>query len=253
VGEFSTCSSDRPPDADWPQIWPFFSAIVAAGETYAYPEDLTSDQARALWLEMPPGQTFVAVDGDVVLGSAKTGPNRPRPRVPRVDGELHGRSGGARAEVRDAPWRKHVLAWATEQGYRSMQFNAVVETNVRARGPVAGTWASRSSATVPGAFDHRTLGLVRSARDVPRAVSATALIRSRAGPRPAPVGSARTTRVPALPRSVTAASEASSTVCPAGHHGSSLKGPGAARDGCRHPRPARAVRVSDGSDTVHAA
>jgi len=27
-------------DEDWPRIWPFFSAIVAAGETYAYPDGL---------------------------------------------------------------------------------------------------------------------------------------------------------------------------------------------------------------------
>ena len=26
-------------DADWPRIWPFFAEIVAAGETYAYPDD----------------------------------------------------------------------------------------------------------------------------------------------------------------------------------------------------------------------
>jgi hypothetical protein len=33
---------------DWAQVWPFFRAVVAAGETYAYPLDLTSDQARAV-------------------------------------------------------------------------------------------------------------------------------------------------------------------------------------------------------------
>ena len=63
-------------DQDWPQIWPIFSQIVAAGQTYAYPEDLSSSQARRLWLEMPPGQTVVAVDGRTVVGSAKMGPNR---------------------------------------------------------------------------------------------------------------------------------------------------------------------------------
>lgn len=49
------------------------------GETYAYPEDLSSEQAKALWLEPPPGQTVVAVDEttETVLGSAKMGPNRP--------------------------------------------------------------------------------------------------------------------------------------------------------------------------------
>ncbi len=62
---------------DWPQIWPFFAATVEAGETYAYPEDLTSEQAAALWMEQPPGATVVYDDGGVVLGSAKMGPNRP--------------------------------------------------------------------------------------------------------------------------------------------------------------------------------
>ena len=35
---------------DWFAIHPIFSAITAAGETYAYPEDLSSDQARDLWM-----------------------------------------------------------------------------------------------------------------------------------------------------------------------------------------------------------
>src|SRR3954470_14909692 len=63
-------------DEDWPQIWPFYSRIVAAGETYAYPE-LGPDEAQALWMEPPPGQTVVAVEDGVVVGSAKTGPTPP--------------------------------------------------------------------------------------------------------------------------------------------------------------------------------
>ncbi len=43
---------------DWPQVWPFFDEIVEAGETYAYPLDLTSEQAQALWTMSPPGQTY---------------------------------------------------------------------------------------------------------------------------------------------------------------------------------------------------
>lgn len=34
-------------ESDWPSMWPIFQEIVAAGETYAYPADLTSDLARA--------------------------------------------------------------------------------------------------------------------------------------------------------------------------------------------------------------
>jgi hypothetical protein len=62
---------------DWPAIWPFFRDIVAAGETYAYPENLTSGAARDYWTTEPPGTTVVAVDGATVLGSASMGPNRP--------------------------------------------------------------------------------------------------------------------------------------------------------------------------------
>lgn len=64
-------------EQDWTRIYPFFSAIVAAGRTYAFPENLSFENARPWWMEQPPGQTVVAVEGDTVLGSAKMGPNRP--------------------------------------------------------------------------------------------------------------------------------------------------------------------------------
>ncbi|MDA8436375.1 MAG: hypothetical protein M0Z98_10370 [Actinomycetales bacterium] len=50
-------------ETDWVAIWPFFAAIVEAGETYAYPWPITSDEARRLWMERPPSATFVATDG----------------------------------------------------------------------------------------------------------------------------------------------------------------------------------------------
>jgi L-amino acid N-acyltransferase YncA len=55
-----------------------FPAIVAAGETCAYREDLDDGGIADLWIEAPPGRTVVAVDEDgTVLGSASMGPNRP--------------------------------------------------------------------------------------------------------------------------------------------------------------------------------
>ncbi len=145
-------------DGDWPAIWPFFSAIVEAGETYAYPDDLTADTAQALWLEPPPGIAFVACDGDVVLGSAKSGPNRPGRGAHVATASFmvdpaHGGRGLGRALA------EHVLAWARAEGYRSMQFNAVVETNQSA----VALWKALGFSvvgTVPEAFDHRTRGLV---------------------------------------------------------------------------------------------
>ena len=60
-----------------PATYPFFDEIVRAGETYAYPLDLTSEQARALWTMSPPGQTVVLEEEGRILGSATMGPNRP--------------------------------------------------------------------------------------------------------------------------------------------------------------------------------
>lgn len=145
-------------DEDWPRIYPVFSAIVEAGETYAYPDDLSSDEAKALWMEPPPGVTFVALYGDDLLGTVKCGPNRPGRGAHvatasfMVDPAQAGRGIGRALG-------QHVLTWARENGYRAMQFNAVVETNAMA----VRLWTSLGFAivgTVPEAFDSREHGLV---------------------------------------------------------------------------------------------
>ena len=54
---------------------------------------------------------------------------------------------------------EYALDWAAAQGYRGMQFNAVVETNESA----VRLWRSvgfEIVGTVPEAFDHPTKGLV---------------------------------------------------------------------------------------------
>ena len=64
-------------DADWPSIWPFFDATVRAGETYAFPTDLTQDTGRDWWMERPPGLTVVLEEEGRILGSAKMGRTAP--------------------------------------------------------------------------------------------------------------------------------------------------------------------------------
>ena len=145
-------------DDDWPRIWPFFREIVADGETYAYPDRLDADIARPLWMEQPPARTVVAEDDGAVLGSAKMGPNRPGRGAHVATASFmvdpaHGRRGTGRA------LGEHVVGWAREAGYRSMQFNAVVETNTAA----VRLWQSLGFevlATVPEAFASRRHGLV---------------------------------------------------------------------------------------------
>jgi GNAT superfamily N-acetyltransferase len=145
-------------DDDWPRIHPFFSAIVADGRSYALPEGLSLEQARPYWMEQPPGRTVVAVDGASLLGSAKMGPNRPGRGAHVATASFMVDPASQRSGVGRA-LGEHALAWAREAGYRSMQFNAVVETNTAA----VRLWTSLGFAvlcTVPRAFDHRELGLV---------------------------------------------------------------------------------------------
>jgi L-amino acid N-acyltransferase YncA len=144
---------------DWPAIWSFFQPIVSAGETYCYDRDITSDEARTLWLVQPPGRTVVALDDDqAVVGSAKAYPNQGGPGAHVASASFMvdpGYSGRGVGQALGA----HVLDWARSEGYRAMQFNAVVETNVRA----VALWRSLGFevlTTVPEAFDHPALGYV---------------------------------------------------------------------------------------------
>ncbi len=137
-------------DDDWPRIWPFFDAIVREGESYAFPDDLTPETGHPWWMTDPPGQTVVLEEADQILGSAKMGPNRPGrgdhvgTASFMVAPEGRGRGVGRRLG-------QHVVEWHREQGYRGIQFNAVVETNTAA----VRLWTSLGFevvGTVPGAF-----------------------------------------------------------------------------------------------------
>ncbi|MEU4569641.1 GNAT family N-acetyltransferase [Micromonospora sp. NPDC023956] len=123
---------------DWPRIWPFLREIVAAGETYTWPREVTEEQARQLWIPPPPGRTVVAADPDgTVLGSAKLLPNQAGPGAHVANASFMVAPAAAGRGVGRALGR-HVLDLARAEGYRAMQFNAVVATNTRA----VGLWRS---------------------------------------------------------------------------------------------------------------
>ncbi|MCP2338462.1 GNAT family N-acetyltransferase [Actinomadura rupiterrae] len=117
---------------DWAAIWPFFHAIVAAGDTFTFPTDLTEEQGRDWWLLPAPDRTVVAVDeAGTVLGTAKMNRNHMGnashiASASYMVDPAHAGRGVGRALC------DYTLGWARAAGYRAMQFNAVVETNVRA-------------------------------------------------------------------------------------------------------------------------
>lgn len=147
---------------DWTAVWEILEPVIRAGETFTWDRLTSETQARERWFKQSPGQTFVAVgrgtlDG-VVLGT----------------GELHANQGGGGSHVANAGYMVHPahggrglaralcaysLDAARAAGFRAMQFNAVVESNVRA----VAAWRSMGFevlATIPDAFLHPVLGYV---------------------------------------------------------------------------------------------
>lgn len=144
--------------ADWPGIWPFFSEIVRAGETYAYDPAMTSDAARALWLDGSERVVVAVGDDDAILGSATMGANRPGPGS-HVATASFMVNAAARGHGVGRALGEEVVRWATAAGFRAIQFNAVVETNTAA----VALWRSLGFevvGTIPEAFRHPEHGYV---------------------------------------------------------------------------------------------
>lgn len=143
--------------ADADAIWRIFHAVVASGDTYAFPPETPKSEAVAYFLG--PGVTSWAVEADgEVIGVYKLIPNRSGLGshvanasfmvAPEQQGKGAGRLMG-----------EHCLEQARLAGYTAMQFNFVVSTNT------AGVelWKKLGFeivGTLPKAFRHATLGQV---------------------------------------------------------------------------------------------
>ncbi|WP_280672584.1 MULTISPECIES: GNAT family N-acetyltransferase [unclassified Kitasatospora] len=144
---------------DWPAIWPFFHTVIAAGETFTYPVDLTERQGRDLWLLPAPNRTVVALDeSGTVLGTAKMNANQPGngshiASASYLVDPAHSHRGVGRALC------EYSIAWARAAGFRAMQFNAVVETNVHAV-KLYQSLGFEILGTLPEGFHHPTEGYV---------------------------------------------------------------------------------------------
>lgn len=145
--------------ADWPEIWPIFEAIVRAGETYAYDLETGYDEGRALWMERPPARVAVAVGDDgAILGTSKMSANRGGNGA-HVGTASFMVSPDARGQGVGRALGEDMIAWSRAAGFRAIQFNAVVESNVGA----VRLWQALGFAiigTVPEGFRSPSAGFV---------------------------------------------------------------------------------------------
>jgi len=133
--------------------------IVAAGETFSWDRNITEAAARTAWMNGPPGRTFVAVgDDSTVLGTAEMGPNHGGPAAHVASaGFMVDPQHSGRGVVRRLG--EHVLQQARADGYRAMQCNAAVETNLPAVG-LCRSLGFEVLTTIPEGFRHPEQGYV---------------------------------------------------------------------------------------------
>ncbi|GAB3639858.1 GNAT family N-acetyltransferase [Spirosoma arcticum] len=147
----------RATDADREPLWAIIRPIIAAGDTWAFAPDTPKDEMLAFWLG-PGVISYVAELSGEVIGTFFLKNNQP----------------GLGSHVANAGYMVHPahagkgigrqmglfsLDEARRLGYRAMQFNIVIKTNVRA----INLWQSLGFQIIgelPGAFRHATLGFV---------------------------------------------------------------------------------------------
>jgi L-amino acid N-acyltransferase YncA len=134
-----------------------FMEIVAAGETFALPQDLSRESALVFWCG-DENTVFVYEESGRILGSYYLKPNHSGPGN-HVANAGYVVAAGARGKHIGRTMAEHSIEEARRLGFRSMQFNFVVSTNESA----VRLWKQLGFATVgtlPGVFHHPTRGYV---------------------------------------------------------------------------------------------
>ncbi len=143
---------------DHDAIWSLIGPVIRAGCTYALPRAMRRETALTYWLG-PDKTTFIArLPDDTAVGTYYLRVNQPGGGG-HVCNCGYVTSEAARGQGVGARMGRHSIDEARAQGFRAMQFNGVVASNVGA----VGLWRKLGFAivgTVPDAFHHPDLGYV---------------------------------------------------------------------------------------------
>ena len=144
-------------NADHDVIWKIFHEIISAGYTYALDPKMSRDAALAYWFRADT-HTYVAEKDGRLLGTYILRPNQSGPGSHVANAAFMVASDAQGSGVGRA-MAEHCLSEARRIGFRAMQFNFVVSTNV----PAIHLWEQlgfKIVGTLPGAFRHPEKGYV---------------------------------------------------------------------------------------------
>ena len=144
--------------SDWPDLWDILEPVFRSAETYAVAPDISAEDARRYWTELPL-RTYVAeMDDGQLAGTYYLKTNQPGPGA-HVCNCGYIVAPQARGQGIATQLCEHSQAIARQCGYEAMQYNFVASTNAAA----VRLWLSHGfeiAGRLPGAFRHPQEGKV---------------------------------------------------------------------------------------------
>jgi L-amino acid N-acyltransferase YncA len=145
-------------ESDWPAVWRIIEPVFRAGDTYAFPPDISEVEAYKVWVTVPKA-TYVAEGQDhAILGTYYIKPNQPG-QGDHICNCGYIVAETARGQGIASAMCEHSQREAVAQGFRAMQYNLVVSTNSDA----VHLWKKHGFdviGTIPQAFRHPQHGYV---------------------------------------------------------------------------------------------
>jgi L-amino acid N-acyltransferase YncA len=144
-------------EADRDPVWIIFQAVVATGDTYAIDPEISRDDALSYWFRADT-HTYVAERDGCVVGTYILRANQPGPGSHVANAAFMVASDAQGSGV-GRIMAEHCLSEARHLGFRAMQFNFVVSTNM----PAIHLWEQlgfKTVGTLPAAFHHPQKGYV---------------------------------------------------------------------------------------------
>ena len=142
---------------DFEPIWNIFRAVIKTGDTYTFSPDTPKTDLKKYWFAAYMN-TFVAAEGDKILGTYIIKPNQIDlgNHIANCSYMVHPEAQGKGIGKKLCA---HSINFARESGYFGIQFNIVVSSNIAA----VKLWEKfgfRIIGTTPKGFRHAQLGLV---------------------------------------------------------------------------------------------
>jgi ribosomal protein S18 acetylase RimI-like enzyme len=147
----------NPEDSD--QIWEIIKEVISKGDTYTFDPNTSKDAMLNYWYG-PDRYTYVAIEKGKIVGTFMIRDNQPGLGAHIANG-AYMVSESASGKGIGKKMGEFSLAEAKRLGYRAMQFNIVIKSNLRA----VHLWQHlgfKIIGEIPDAFNHKENGMTNA-------------------------------------------------------------------------------------------